>query len=64
MRPITKDEWGKYEWLDVTAHGDADKNYVRGKEYATPPNDGFVYSEGPMSPDGKQTWRRVMTSDN
>lgn len=41
LRPITKEEWGEYEWIEVEAGV-----FIKGLKKTpppTPPDDGFVY---------------------
>ena len=63
LRPITEGEWREYEWHEITALGDADRIYVRGRRLTDPPRgDGFVYVEalGRLG-DAEQRWQRAMT---
>ena len=64
FRPITKEEWDKFEWINVTTFADAANEptlYIRGRKRTEPPNDGYVYEECTKFPDGEMKWRRVVT---
>ena len=62
MKPITKDEWNRFDWIDITSFGDSQDValFLRGVEKEEPPDDGYVYIEKTSFGDVKQRWVRAM----
>lgn len=61
LRPITKAEWDKFDWINATAVGESGKVFLRGVEHSSPPDDGFVYADATRPGDAIQRWERAMT---
>lgn len=63
LRPITKEEWEQYAWVEATGFGgDPDRPvFIRGIKYTEPPDDGYVYKERTRLGDSEQRWVRAMT---
>lgn len=59
IRAITKAEWDKYEWIEVTRFCDAVPVFIRGSKKTEPPDDGFVYREVTKLLDSEQSWQRI-----
>ena len=66
-RPITKEEWDQYDWINVTTFQDQIEGrivYIRGRRHTLAPDDGYVYEECTRMIDREQKWRRVVTPLN
>jgi hypothetical protein len=61
LRPITKAEWDKYDWFEVTSHADEHIVYIGSLRESPPPDDGFVYKDCTTIADTERKWRRIYT---
>ena len=63
LRPITKEEWVKFEWIEVTTLASPVPIYIRGIKKPEPPDDGYVYIFKRFgTPDLPfATWSRIYT---
>jgi len=61
LRPITKEEWDRYRWIEVSGEGE-EAVFLPGIELCDPPDDGYAYVDRTRPTDTKQRWVRAETS--
>jgi len=59
LKPITRDDWNKIEFIEVPMDSDTDV-FIRGIRQTRPPDDGYEYMEVTTLSDKEQKWARMM----
>lgn len=62
MKDITKEDWLKYDWINIFLKGEL-PIFIRGVEETQPPDDGFHYIDVTRFGDKKQEWVRAQEVD-